>query len=319
VKKLLFLVNPLSGSGKGVPLAGQIASEMQGRLPTHDYDIVFTTPDVTVQARTLASQYETVVAAGGDGTLNQVARGLIASEKTLRMGIIPLGTGNDFARSLGLLAILKHKGLGGLIDLFLIGNTRPVDVFTLGEQHMFISYAGFGRDAAIASAFDRLRRRTPFRILCTYGGGKLLYLLLTLAYTRQKCTPALELSYQKADGSTATLQFQHSLCQVLITSIDSYGAGARVSSDSRMDDGQVELTIMRSNTRWLLLHLSRFTGRAYDDLAPTGAVIRTSELSLCPAEAVPAQIDGETVAIEPGEQLSIRLAGQLMMFAAPHS
>ena len=319
MKKLLFLINPLSGSGKGVPLAGQIASEMQGRLPAHDYDIVFTTPDVTVQARTLATQYETVVVAGGDGTLNRIARGLIESGKSPRMGIIPLGTGNDFARSLGLLAVLKHKGLGGLIDLFLTGSTHPVDVFTLGEQHMFISYAGFGRDAAIAAAFDRLRRRMSFRAVCACGGGKLLYLLLPLICARQKCTPGFELSYQKADGSTATLQFQHSLCQVLITSIDSYGAGARVSSDSRMDDGQVELTIMRSNTRWLLLHLSRFTGRAYDDLAPTGAVIRTSELSLYAAEAVPAQIDGETVAIEPGEQLNIRLAGQLMMCTAPHS
>jgi diacylglycerol kinase family enzyme len=319
VKKLLFLVNPLSGSGKGVPLARQIASDMQGRLPAHDYDIFFTTPDVTVQARTLAPQYKTVVVAGGDGTLNRVARGLIESEKTPRMGIIPLGTGNDFARSLGLLTVLKQQGLGALLDLFLAGATRPVDMFTLGEQHMFMSYAGFGRDAAIASAFDRLRRRVPFRLLCAYGGGKLLYLLLTLAYARQKCAPGLELSYQKADGSTKTLQFQHSLCQVLITSIDSYGAGARVSSGSRMDDGQVELTIMRSNTHWALLHLSRLIGKPYDVLAPSGAVIQTRELSVCPAEAVPAQIDGETVAIKPGEQLRIRRAGQLMMIAAPHS
>jgi YegS/Rv2252/BmrU family lipid kinase len=317
VKKLLFLVNPLSGSGKGVPLAGQIASEMQSRLPAHDYDIVFTTPDVTVQARTLAPQYETVVVAGGDGTLNQVARGLIASEKTPRMGIIPLGTGNDFARSLGLLAVLKQQGLSALLDLFLAGTTRPVDMFTLGDKHLFMSYAGFGRDAAIASAFDRLRRRAPFRFLCAYGGGKLLYLLLTLAYARQKCAPGLELSYQKADGSTATLQFQHSLCQVLISNIDSYGGGARVSANSRMGDGQIELTIMRSSTRWFLLHLSRFTGKAYNDLAPANAVIQTRELSLCLPQALPAQIDGETVAIEPGEQLSIRIAGQLMMIAEP--
>jgi diacylglycerol kinase family enzyme len=291
---------------------------MQGRLPAHDYDIVFTTPDVTVQARTLAPQYETVVVAGGDGTLNHVARGLIESGKSPRMGIIPLGTGNDFARSLGLLAILKQQGLGALIDLFLAGTTRPVDMFTLGEQHLFMSYAGFGRDAAIAAAFDRLRRRAPFRLLCAYGGGKLLYLLLTLACARQKCAPSLELSYQKADGSIKTLRFQHSLCQVLISNIDSYGGGARVSANSRMGDGQVELTILRSTTRWLLLHLSRLIGKPYDVLAHSGAVIQTRELSLCPAEAVSAQIDGETIAVEPGKRLSIRIAGQLMMLAAPH-
>ena len=302
-----------------MPLAGQIASEMQGRMPAQEYDIIFTTPAVTSQARTLAPQYETVIAAGGDGTLNQIARGLLESGTTPRMGIIPLGTGNDFARSLGLLTVLKHQGLGGLIDLFLSGSTRPIDIFTLGEQHMFISYAGFGRDAAIAATFDRLRSRTPFRQLCTCGGGKFLYLLLPLICARQKCAPGLELSYQKTDGSTAILQFQHPLCQLLISNINSYGGGTRISSTSCMDDGQLEITIMRKNSRWLLLHLSRFTGRAYDELAPAEAVIRTRELSLCLTGSVPAQIDGETVAIEPGKKLTILKTAQLMMLTAPHS
>jgi diacylglycerol kinase family enzyme len=217
-----------------------------------------------------------------------------------------------------MLAARKQGGLNAMLDLILAGNTRPVDVFTLGEQHMFISYAGFGRDAAIAAAFDRLRCREPFRSLCKRGSSKLMYLLLTLACTRQKCAAGLELSYQKADGSTETMHFKHSLCQVLITNIDSYGAGARVSSRSHMGDGTFEVTIMRSSARWLLLHLSRLTGKAYDDLAPPGAVIQTGELSLCPAGSVPAQIDGETITVEPGSLLNIRTAAQLMMIASHH-
>ncbi len=319
MKKLLFLVNPLSGSGKGIALAGQIASEMQGRLPAHDYDIVFTTPDVTVQTRTLAPQYKTVVVAGGDGTLNRVARGLIGLSDRPGLGSIPLGTGNDLARSLGILESRKRGGLSALLDLILAGNTRPVDVFTLGPQRVFISYAGFGRDAAIAAAFDRLRRRAPFRSLCTYGCSKLLYLLLGMVCVGKRCAPGLKLSYTTDDGSTKTLQFQHSLCQLLISNIDSYGGGACVSSKTRMDDGKFELAIMPGNTRWALLHLSSLIGKPYDRLAPSGAVIQTRELSVCPANAVSAQIDGETVAIEPGEQLSIRHAGQLMMIAAPYS
>ena len=318
MKKLLFLINPISGSGAGVPLSGRIADALQGRIPAGHYDIIFTKADVTAQALALAPHYETVVVAGGDGTLNRVARALIDLSDAPSLGIIPLGTGNDCARSLGILAARKQGGLHAMLDLILAGSTRPLDVFTLGEQHMFISYAGFGRDAAIAAAFDRLRCREPFRSLCKRGSSKLLYLLLTLACARQQCAAGLELSYQKADGSTETMHFKHSLCQVLITNIDSYGAGVRVSSSSRMGDGTFEVTIMRSSARWLLLHLSRFTGRAYDDLAPPGAVIQTGELSLCPAGSVPAQIDGETIAVEPGERLNIRNAAQLMMIAAQH-
>jgi diacylglycerol kinase family enzyme len=316
MKKLLFLVNPISGSGAGVPLAGRIADALQGRIPAGHYDILFTKADVTVQALALAPHYETVVVAGGDGTLNRVARGLISMSEAPSLGIIPLGTGNDCARSLGILTARKQGGLHAMLDLILAGNTCPLDVFTLGQQHMFISYAGFGRDAAIAAAFDRLRHREPFRSLCKRGSSKLLYLFLTLACARQQCAAGSELSYQKADGSTETMHFKHSLCQVLITNIDSYGAGVRVSSSSRMGDGTFEVTIMRSSARWLLLHLSRFTGRAYDDLAPPGAVIQTGELSLYPAGSVPAQIDGEAIAVEPGARLNIRNTAQLRMVTA---
>jgi diacylglycerol kinase (ATP) len=263
----------------------------------------------------LAPHYETVVVAGGDGTVNRVARALISLSDRPTLGILPLGTGNDCARSLGMLTARKQGGLHAMLDLILAGSTRPLDVFTLGEQHMFISYAGFGRDAAIAAAFNRLRHREPFHSLCKRGSSKLLYLFLTLACSRQQCAAGSKLSYQKADGSTETLHFKHSLCQVLITNIDSYGAGVRISSSSRMGDGTFEVTIMRSSARWLLLHLSRFTGRAYDDLAPRGAVIQTGELSLCPSGSVPAQIDGETIAVEPGERLNIRIADQLRMIA----
>ena len=318
MKKLLFLINPISGSGAGVALAGRIADALQGRIPAGHYDIIFTKADVTAQSRTLAPHYETVVVAGGDGTLNRVARALVDLSDAPSLGIIPLGTGNDCARSLGMLAARKQGGLNAMLDLILAGNTRPLDMFTLGKQHMFISYAGFGRDAAIAAAFDRLRCREPFRSLCKRGSSKLMYLLLTLACTRQKCAAGLELSYQKADGSTETMHFKHSLCQVLITNIDSYGAGARVSSSSHMGDGTFEVTIMRSSARWLLLHLSRFTGKAYDRLAPPDAVIQTRELSLYPAVSVPAQIDGETITVEPGAPLNIRNAAQLMMIASHH-
>lgn len=302
-----------------MPLAEKIAAQLQGRASTHDHDIIFTTPDVTEQARSLAPQYKTVVAVGGDGTLNRVARAIVGLSERPHLGVIPLGTGNDCARALGLLTARKQGGLSAMIDLILAGSTRPVDVFTLGEQHMFISYAGFGRDAAIATTFDRLRRKAPYRSLCACGCSKLLYFLLGLACAGKRCAPGFELCYQTDDGSSETLRFQHSLCQLLISNIDSYGGGACVSSETRMEDGMLEVAIMPGNARWILLHLSRLIGRPYDKLAPQGAVIQTGELSLlCPADAGPAQIDGETISIEPGERLNIRLAAQLHMISAPH-
>jgi len=316
MKKLLFLINPISGVGRGTSLASRIASGLQGRLPQSDYDIIFTTADVTGQARELAPRYETIVAAGGDGTLSRVARGLVDQAARTRLGIIPLGTGNDCARSLGVLPVWKQGGLSALLDLMLAGATRPVDMFTFGTRSMFINYAGLGRDAAVAAMFDRLRSRTWVRPLCDRGGSKLLYALIALACSRTRCAPGIELSWCTPEGATETIRFSHPACQLVICNIDSYGGGVRFSSTTRMDDGLFEIAVMRGSARWLLLHLGRLTGRAYDRVLPPGAVIRAREMRLYTGRSSFAQIDGETVAVAPDETLEVRPAARLRMLAA---
>jgi diacylglycerol kinase (ATP) len=317
MKKLLFLVNPVAGAGAGAALAGRIARAMRSRMPEGRYDIMFTTADATAQARDLAPRYETVVAAGGDGTISRIARGLAGLPAPVRLGVIPLGTGNDCARSLGLLPIRRRGGLAALIDLMQSGPVRPVDVLTFGPEHMFINYAGLGRDAAIAASFDRVRRRSPFSALCERGGSKFLYMLIGLACARHSCAPGIALSYQAPDGSTHALQFPHRLCQLVIGNIDSYGGGVRISSRTSMDDGLFEVAIIRGSARWVLLHLGRLTGRAYDSFGPADAVIQARQLGLQPAACSTAQVDGETVAIAPHACLDVRRAARIQMIAAP--
>ncbi len=316
MKKLLFLVNPVAGAGAGAALAGRIAQEMRTRMPEDLYDIMFTTADAAAQARDLGPRYEIVAAAGGDGTISRIARGIAGLPEPPRLGVIPLGTGNDCARSLGLLPVRRRGGLAGLIDLISSGTASPVDMLTFGAEHMFINYAGLGRDAAIAAAFDRVRRRAPFRALCAHGGSRLLYFFIGLAGARHTCAPGIALSYQAPDGSTHALQFPHRLCQLVIGNIDSYGGGVRISSRTRMDDGLFEVAIMRGSARWVLLHLGRLTGRAYDSFGPADAVIQARQLALQPAACSTAQVDGETVAIEPHACLDVRFAARIQMIAA---
>lgn len=316
MKKLLFLINPVSGAGRGAGLAARIAAEVQGRRPLPDYDIVCTTADATSQVRELASGYETVVAAGGDGTISRVARGLIDHADDIRLGIIPLGTGNDCARSLGLLRVWRSGGLPALLDVILEGTTRPADVFTFGPRHMFINYAGLGRDAAIAAGFDRARRKSLLRALCERGGSKLLYALIALASAGKKCAPGIELHFPGADGTSQTVCFPRPPCQVVIGSIDSYGGGACISSAARMDDARFEVAVMHGSARWLLLHLGRLAGRSYDSLASPGAVFRVPKMRLYTGHSEYAQVDGETVGIEPETWLEIRPAGRVRLIAA---
>src|SRR3954469_1949563 len=66
---------------------------------------------------------ELIVAAGGDGTLNEVVNGVAASADRVRVGVLPLGTGNDFARSLGL-----PPDIEDCVDILRTGRTRATDL-----------------------------------------------------------------------------------------------------------------------------------------------------------------------------------------------
>jgi diacylglycerol kinase (ATP) len=71
----------------------------------------------------LASNARLIIVAGGDGTLNEVVNGLGTSAHRMRVGILPLGTGNDFARTLGLPSSLEDN-----IDILRFGKTRRIDL-----------------------------------------------------------------------------------------------------------------------------------------------------------------------------------------------
>jgi diacylglycerol kinase (ATP) len=75
--------------------------------------------------------FELIVAAGGDGTLNDVVNGVAASAEQVRVGLLPLGTGNDFARSLGLPA-----GVEACIDVLRANRTRAIDVVRVTSDRL---------------------------------------------------------------------------------------------------------------------------------------------------------------------------------------
>lgn len=92
-----------------------------------------------------------VIAVGGDGSVNEVARALIHTDTAL--GILPMGSGNGLARSLGIPLALQKA-----FDIINKGNVKAIDI-GLADQHLFLSNAGVGFDALVAKNFERSKRR----------------------------------------------------------------------------------------------------------------------------------------------------------------
>jgi diacylglycerol kinase (ATP) len=93
------------------------------------------------------SQWDVVVAAGGDGTVNEVVNGLARVRGETMLGVVPLGTANDFAASLGI-----PEDLETALDLVAEGSARPVDVARVNRRCFInVSTGGFGADTSQAA------------------------------------------------------------------------------------------------------------------------------------------------------------------------
>lgn len=152
MKNIAFIINPISGTRnkRNIPkLIDKILDKQQWAI-----DIVFT--EYPKHATELAQQYarlgfDAVVAVGGDGTMNEVAAGL--RHTNTAMGIVPIGSGNGFARHLGVSLKVNRA-----IEMLNHSEAINVDYGMMGEQPFFCT-CGTGFDAYIAEKFAQAGKR----------------------------------------------------------------------------------------------------------------------------------------------------------------
>lgn len=147
--RILIIANPNVGIDRGKrEIVSRIASLVKGRNGTADITYTYR-PGMGKQYSSMAKieGYDAVYAAGGDGTINDIASGLTGSD--IPLGIIPLGTGNGLARGLGI-PLEPEKFTKVLLD----GSTKLIDTGKI-SSHQFVATAGIGFDARIAHEFNK--------------------------------------------------------------------------------------------------------------------------------------------------------------------
>lgn len=207
---ILFIVNPISGNGN--------KTKVVSRLKKKDCKVVYT--EYAGHAELLAREAEEdiVVAVGGDGTVNEVARGLIGTGKTL--GIIPRGSGDGLALHLG----LSHD-LNRSIKIIETGKTKLIDAATINERYFF-SVCGVGLDAIISERFAKSGRR-----------GLPGYINQAIHSWKKHTVDRYELHI---DGEKKV----HDAVMVTIGNSDQWGNGARVTPLADISDGILDITVV---------------------------------------------------------------------------
>jgi diacylglycerol kinase (ATP) len=151
-EKIFLIINKYAGHGLGEKAIKSVVPFLKSQDYTVEY--AFTShPGHAIELATKASTdgFNLVVAVGGDGTVNEVAQGLIGTNTT--MGIVPMGSGNGLARELGI-SMNMHKSAFSLVN----GKDLQLDVCKLSEQR-FLCTSGIGFDAMIADKMSKTASR----------------------------------------------------------------------------------------------------------------------------------------------------------------
>jgi YegS/Rv2252/BmrU family lipid kinase len=178
-------------------------------------------------------EVDCVVIAGGDGTLNAAAFGLL--ESGLPLGIVPSGTANDLARTLGI-----PDDVESALDIIARGEERRIDVGRVNDQ-LFFNVASIGLSVELAHAMSRDTKRRF---------GRLSYALAALrVMTRARPFSALIAS----EGEVARVR----TFQVAVGNGRYYGGGNAVEKSAEIDDGRLDLYSLEMDRVWKLAWMAR--------------------------------------------------------------
>jgi diacylglycerol kinase (ATP) len=291
-----IILNPRSGNGNGRRVLPKIRSLLNSLRM--DYDLVQT--EYAGHAIELAQQavvegFDAVVAAGGDGTVNEVLNGLIrangAGNPLRPLGVLCAGRGNDFAAGVDIPADLE-EACQVLSDFHL----RTIDIGQVRgglypHGRFFGNCVGVGFDAIATIEVAKLPRL----------GGFLSYVIAILKTIFLYFEgPTVRVEY---DGLSLT----HQTLLVSIMNGQRLGTGFKMAPTAKPDDGIFDLCIAKQVSRarilTLLPHFTRGTQASQDEIITLqGANIRITALK----GSLPAQTDGEILCVD-GKQLDISL------------
>ena len=245
--KLLLVLNPKARHGRAHKHLAGIRRAFDARGIATDTLITAHRGHATEQlARCTLEGYDGVIAAGGDGTVFEVLNGLYRQARELRvpLGVIPVGTGNAFARDLGLLPGEWRKA----VAMIAAARLRRVDVGqvnTAAEQFYFINIIGMGFVVDAGLWARRLK-----------GLGNVAYTLGTLWQTLQLKSYPLRM---EVDGRC--IEQDNVFAEISNTRYT--GTRFLIAPSAEMDDGLLDVTLLRklSRSRLLWLFPTIYSGR----------------------------------------------------------
>jgi diacylglycerol kinase (ATP) len=241
---------------------------------------------------------ELIIAAGGDGTLNEVINGIGENIGDAAVGLIPLGTGNDFARTIGVPADIEEA-----IDLIRAGETRPVDLVrvTSDAVRYFVNVSAGGFSGLMNEKLTAEMKKT-------WG---------PLAYLRSAAAALPELrAYQTTLAFDNAESLRIELYNVVVANGRYVAGGTLIAPEAAIDDGLLDIVLIPKRPAAELAVLAAQVAMGTHLSSETIVFRRASKLTVNSSPGMWFNVDGELVGNEPAR---FEILSRALRFIAPKS
>jgi YegS/Rv2252/BmrU family lipid kinase len=255
--------------------------------------------DATTLAKEIAG--EVIVAVGGDGTVNEVANGLISSEKSL--GIVPAGSGNDLIKSIGI-----PRSFPDALNILLKNRTRRIDVASVAcsrsselengatspSERYFLNGVGVGFDAAVADCTNRMKRLR----------GSIRYVLAVLRTLGKFQAPlfCISLDGEITESTNLLIAVGNGKCA---------GGGFWLTPDASVYDGWLDVCLVEAIPVHKILRLMPKVMRGAHTMEASVTMRRAKAIEISSSQRFYVHADGEIVGREVNE-VKIRVHGKAL-------
>jgi YegS/Rv2252/BmrU family lipid kinase len=218
-RKIKIIVNPNAGGGKGRKLFPLLRQKLLDRKISFHLQFSESAGHVTHLVRQAQGEgFNVIISCGGDGTAHRALQAMMGGRFIL--GFIPLGSGNDFPRNLGI-----PEDLDFACDILQNGKVRKIDVIQVNSEKFMGGVGGVGFDSEVNAIANRLTR---------FCGGKAAYVLpvlyKTLVYRAKEVF--LGMDHEDLKGRVLMVAFGN---------IKSYGKGMQITPLAEPDDGLLDV------------------------------------------------------------------------------
>ena len=277
-----LILNPRSGSGKSEKLIPLIRDHFRANKIPFDFHVTTFSDDARRVAAEVMKSYPIVVAGGGDGTVNEVVNGIAGSDGIL--GILPLGSGNDFANVLAYpkqfrqcLQVLTKQQIRS-IDLGLI---RVMDSRSVQRSKYFINAVGIGLDAEVANEAGKMHR---VRGLAKY------------AIAAMKVLFRYKAEFSEVIGSGFRSEGKHLL--ISIGNGKSSGGGFYLTPQALLDDGLLDVCMAKNLSTPEILKIFPFVLIGKHAKFQKIDIKSTKKLVVKAQANLPVHVDGEVIGLD---------------------